>query len=53
MGVSVDTGLYKVWEHKPHGLVTQWFFHRLCLNNEQRHSPVSVVVICAIGLSAF
>lgn len=30
-GVSVDTGLYKVWENKPHWLLTGWFFRWLCV----------------------
>lgn len=30
-GVSVDTGLYKVWEYKPHWLLTGWFFRWRCV----------------------
>ncbi len=40
-GGSVDTGLYKVWEYKPHWLVIQCFFPlAMCLNNDSGDTVV-------------
>lgn len=55
---SVDTGLHKGWEYKPHWLVIQSFFHWLCVQTMtvetkscQNDSDLQNCVFCIIVIN--